>query len=115
MAAIEVAVGIGARRTSLAGRHDGAWRIRLAARPVEGQANAELIRFVAETLGVPRSRVHITRGASSRRKRLEIDADLCAIEAAFDALSLPSTAVSLDAAPTPLPDPTPASTRSRRS
>jgi uncharacterized protein (TIGR00251 family) len=62
-----------ARSTEGAGRHGAALKIRLAARPEEGRANAELLRFVAETLGVPKSSVRLARGASSREKVIEVD------------------------------------------
>ena len=84
---IDVAVGIGAKRPAVAGRHDGVWRIRLSARPVDGQANAELIRFMAKTLGITRSGVRIIRGLSSRRKRLDIDVDTQTIDAALRAIA----------------------------
>jgi hypothetical protein len=47
-------------------------RIRLAARAVEGQANAELVAFVAELCGVRRSAVTIRRGRRSRIKSLSV-------------------------------------------
>ncbi len=87
MALLEIQVGIGAKRTALAGRHDGVWRIRLAARPVEGRANAELLRFLAESLGLGRSSVRLVAGASARRKRIEIDADADTIDERLAALA----------------------------
>ena len=86
MAVLEVRVGIGAKRTALAGRHDGVWRIRLAARPIDGQANAELLRFLAEALGLARSAVRLVGGASARMKRVEIDADAARIDLLLAAL-----------------------------
>ncbi|MGD0484157.1 MAG: DUF167 domain-containing protein [Gemmatimonadales bacterium] len=62
-----------ARRTEAAGMHGDAVKVRLAAPPVDGAANEELIRFVAERLGVPRSTVRIAAGAASRRKVVEVD------------------------------------------
>ena len=53
--------------------HGDAVKIRLAAPPVDGAANAELVRFVAERLGVPRAAVRIAAGAGSRRKVVEVD------------------------------------------
>lgn len=50
-----------------------ALRLRLRARPVEGEANAALVRFLAEALGVPKSAVVLARGDRSRLKRLEVD------------------------------------------
>lgn len=47
-------------------------KVRVRARPVEGQANAALVRLVAEALGMPRSGVDLARGAQSRLKRLTV-------------------------------------------
>ncbi len=68
MATLVVYVVPRARRSAVAGRRGDALRIRVAAPPVDGAANAELVRFLAHRLGVARSRVTITRGASGRRK-----------------------------------------------
>lgn len=46
--------------------------MRLAAPPVDGAANEELERFLAERLSVPRSRVALRRGMTSRTKQVEI-------------------------------------------
>lgn len=62
-----------ASRTELAGEHDGALAIRLAAPPVDGQANAELVSFLARALGVSRSAVRIVRGERGRRKVVEVE------------------------------------------
>jgi len=48
-------------------------RIRLRARPVEGEANAALVRYIAEVLGLPRSAVTLARGDRSRLKRLSVE------------------------------------------
>ena len=67
-----------ASRTEAAGLHGGALKVRIAAPPVEGAANDALVRWVAERLGVPQSRVIVTAGAASRAKTVEIagvDAD----------------------------------------
>ncbi|HMA39060.1 MAG TPA: DUF167 domain-containing protein [Gemmatimonadales bacterium] len=62
-----------AKVTEVAGRHGDAIRVRLAAPPVDGAANEELVRFLAERLDVPRSAVAIVRGASARRKTVAVD------------------------------------------
>ncbi len=48
--------------------------IRLAAPPVEGKANAELIAFLSEALGVPKGQVLLLRGGASRQKQIELPA-----------------------------------------
>jgi len=66
----------GAKRTEVAGIHGegGAARlkIRLAAPPVEGKANAELLRFLASAFGVGQRAVLLLRGESSRQKTVLI-------------------------------------------
>ena len=62
----------GAKRTEVAGTHGDALRIRLAAPPVDGKANAELLRFLADAFGVPLRDVTLVRGDSSRRKVVRI-------------------------------------------
>jgi len=62
-----------ASKTMVAGMHDGCVKVRLAAPPVDGAANAALIEFVAERLGLAKSRVRIVSGQASRRKIVEVD------------------------------------------
>jgi uncharacterized protein (TIGR00251 family) len=62
-----------ARRTEVVGPHGDAVKVRLAAPPVDGAANAELARFVAERLGVARASVRVVAGAAARRKVVEVD------------------------------------------
>jgi uncharacterized protein (TIGR00251 family) len=62
----------GARRTEAAGLHGDALRLRLAAPPVDGKANAELIRFLAEAFDVPRRSVSLISGETSRRKQVAV-------------------------------------------
>jgi uncharacterized protein (TIGR00251 family) len=51
---------------------DGAWRIKVAAAPEKGKANAELCDFLAREFGVPRSRVEVVSGHASPRKQILI-------------------------------------------
>lgn len=68
-AKIKLRVSPGARRTSIAGAYgDDAIRLRVAAPPAEGKANAEAKRYLAELLGVAASNVSVVSGASSRNK-----------------------------------------------
>jgi uncharacterized protein (TIGR00251 family) len=62
-----------ASKTMLAGMHDGCVKVRLAAPPVDGAANAALIEFIADSLKVAKSRVRIVSGETSRRKVVEVD------------------------------------------
>ena len=62
-----------ARTTEVAGTHGDAVKIRVAAPPVDGAANAELIRYVARRLGVPARQVTIAAGASARRKVVAVE------------------------------------------
>ena len=72
----------GAKKTEFAGLHGDALKIRLAAPPVDGKANDALIKFVAETLKLPKSAVNLKSGQTSRRKVLEVQgADVGAIAA----------------------------------
>ena len=73
-----------AARTAIAGMHDGCIKIRLAAPPVDGAANAALLEFVAERLGIAKRNVRLIAGHASRRKVLEIDGvSLTAVQAAL--------------------------------
>lgn len=72
-ALLRVAVQPGARRTGADGLHDGDLRIRLVAPPVDGKANEALVAWLAGELRCPRRAVRVARGATSRRKGLEID------------------------------------------
>jgi uncharacterized protein len=61
-----------ASATAIAGDYDGAVRIRIAAPPVEGAANRELIRFLAKKFKVPQNAVEIVSGASSKKKIIRL-------------------------------------------
>ena len=63
-----------ASRDEIIGPHENALKIRITAPPVDGKANTHLIKFLAKTFGVPKSRVEIVSGESGRLKRLRIQA-----------------------------------------
>lgn len=73
-ACIRLAVQItaNAKKTEVLGPLDDVLKIRLQAQPIEGKANLALIRYLAETLDVPRSAVVLTHGQSNKRKLLEV-------------------------------------------
>ncbi len=62
----------GAKRTEVAGIHGEALKIRLGAPPVDGKANDCLIVFIAGRLRVPKSRVVLESGTTSRSKRVRV-------------------------------------------
>jgi hypothetical protein len=61
-----------ASRSEIAGEHDGALRVRVAAPPVEGAANVELVRTLARALGVPSRAVEIKSGHASKTKLVSV-------------------------------------------
>jgi uncharacterized protein len=63
----------GAGRTAVGGAHDGALVVRVAARPVEGQATEAALAAVAAALGVRRRQVSLVTGATSRTKVVEVE------------------------------------------
>jgi uncharacterized protein (TIGR00251 family) len=73
VARVTVKVHPRARRTGVAGRFGEAWKLDLAAPPVDGKANEECVRWFAEAVGVPRWRVRIVAGATSRMKVVEVE------------------------------------------
>lgn len=73
MARITVKVHPRAKRSAVAGRLGDAWKLSLAAPPVDGKANEECVRFLAELAGVPRSGVRVVMGLTSRLKVVEIE------------------------------------------
>jgi uncharacterized protein len=69
---LAVHVQPGAKTTAFAGLHGEDLKIRIAAPPVEGRANALLEEFIARALGVPRRCVSVVKGATSRRKTVHV-------------------------------------------
>lgn len=61
-------------RTELAGiLADGTWKVKVAAVPEKGKANRALCDFIAEKLGVAKTRVRIVAGETSQLKRIRVD------------------------------------------
>ena len=69
---IAVQITPNAKRTEVLGVLDDALKIKLQAQPVEGQANAALVKYLAGALKVARSSVVITHGHTSKRKLVDI-------------------------------------------
>ena len=62
-----------ASRSEIVGEHDGALKVRIAAKPVEGAANRELKRLLAKIFKLPQNAVEIIAGSNSKRKVVRID------------------------------------------
>jgi uncharacterized protein (TIGR00251 family) len=62
-----------ASKAGVAGLRDGAVLVRIAAAPVDGAANAELVHTLARALDVPRRAVSIVSGAGARQKRVRVE------------------------------------------
>jgi len=61
-----------ASKSEIVGELDGALKIRIAAPPVDGAANAELIKLLAKTFEVSKSEIEITSGQTSKTKQIKI-------------------------------------------
>src|SRR5690606_38633873 len=61
-----------ASRAQIDGEHDGLLRVRVAAPPVEGAANAALVEHLARVCRLPRRAVTLVSGDTSRRKRVRL-------------------------------------------
>ena len=70
---VEIKVQPRASRNAIAGVRAGILRIRVTAPPVDGQANAATIAFLAQALDLPKSAVRLVKGASSREKTLAVE------------------------------------------
>ena len=61
-----------AARSEIVGEHDGMLKVRIASPPVDGAANAEVVKLLAKKLGVPKSAVEIAAGHASKTKQIRI-------------------------------------------
>jgi uncharacterized protein (TIGR00251 family) len=71
-AELELLVQPRASRTRALGEHDGRLKVQLAAPPVDGEANAALVAFLAGALRVRKGDVAIVRGETGRRKTVRV-------------------------------------------
>jgi uncharacterized protein YggU (UPF0235/DUF167 family) len=69
---LRLRVAPGAARPGVVGRHGEAWKVRVAAAPERGQANAAVLALLADTLALPRSSVSLVSGGGSRDKVVEL-------------------------------------------
>lgn len=72
MLKVNVRVQPRASRNEIMRQEGDIWWIRLTAPPVEGKANAALIDYLADLLGMPKSNISIARGLTGRQKAVVI-------------------------------------------
>jgi len=72
MKTLRIKVKPNARHPGLEELSDGTWLARVAAPPVDGKANEELMRLIAEHFNVRKAQVSIKSGASGRLKLVQI-------------------------------------------
>ena len=63
------------KQQSIKEEPDGSFTVHLKSPPVDGKANEELIKVLAQRFDVPKSKIRIKTGLSSRQKLIEIDTD----------------------------------------
>jgi hypothetical protein len=71
----KVKVKPNSKQQSIKEETDGSFTVNLKSPPVDGKANDELIRVLAEKFNVPKSKIRIKSGLSSRQKLIEIDTE----------------------------------------
>jgi len=83
-ARIMLRVSPGSSRTAVTGRYLDGWKVSVAAVPERGKANEEVVRVLAEVLALPKRRIAVVAGRSSRTKIVEVDGlTLAAVDAAL--------------------------------
>ncbi len=82
---LELRIQPGARHSQVVGLLGETLKIKIAAPADDGKANAELIRFLSDALGVARRDIRVVRGPASRTKTVAVDAalDAARLRAAF--------------------------------
>jgi uncharacterized protein (TIGR00251 family) len=69
---IWVQVQPNARSNEVQGEKDGIWQLKIAAPPVKGKANQELVRFLSDVLQISKRNLEIEKGLTGRRKLIGI-------------------------------------------
>lgn len=69
---LEIVVQPRASRTRVVGEHGDRLKLQIAAPPVDGEANAAVIDFLSDVLGVPKRDLELESGATGKRKSIRI-------------------------------------------
>ncbi|MDQ3086195.1 MAG: DUF167 domain-containing protein [Actinomycetota bacterium] len=80
----------GAPRSEIVGRHGEAWKVRVAAAPESGKANRAVVDLLSATFEIPRARITIVNGKTSRDKTVIVEG--LTSEVAGERLSVPAGA-----------------------
>ena len=84
-ATLAVRIHPGARKNAVTGIHDNALKISLTTPPIDGRANQALIDFLSDRLHLPKARITLLTGQTSRSKLLRITGKSAAdVQAALD-------------------------------
>ena len=59
-----------ASKSEIVGEHDGTLKVRISSPPVDGAANAELVKLLSKTFGVSKSKIQILNGQTSKTKQI---------------------------------------------
>ena len=70
---LHVLVVPGSAKCGIAGIHDDALRIKITARPIEGLANLECVRFLSHVLGIKKHQITIVSGHKTKKKTVAIE------------------------------------------
>lgn len=69
---LHLRVSPGAARSAVVGRHGDGWKVRVAAAPEDGRANAAVVRLLADALALRERDVAIVSGRASRDKTVAL-------------------------------------------
>ena len=72
---LHIKVKPGSKQDLIKREADGSLKVYIKAPPVDGKANEHLIKFLAQTLGLSKSKVKLLKGETNTFKKLEIDAE----------------------------------------
>lgn len=72
---IKVYIQPNSKKSGYAGVYDGMPKLKITAPPVDGAANAEIIKIFSKLLNIPKSEIVISSGQASRLKILDINTD----------------------------------------
>jgi uncharacterized protein len=73
MATLRFHVVPNAKENRVVGQHGNSIKVKLKAKPIEGEANAALCKFLAAELGIPERSVVLERGQKSRDKVVRLE------------------------------------------